>query len=248
MTRQPGRWIMRILVLLLATAALTACNTGYQQINGQWMYVTLDESQGRRENPIAGADAATFERIERSDFARDRSRVYYQGRVLEGADAATFEHLKGNYWKDRNRVYYFSRPLAGADPGSYRLLRADWGRDNRNVFVGADAVDPKDIGTFEVVNDNWARDSLWYYPAQYGRYAPIETLDRATFKILDGVWAKDCCRVYYFNRVVEGADPATFEVINDVRGRDKDYYYLTGFRQRTVQEETELQQRKTQQK
>ena len=77
---------------------------------------------------------------------------------------------------------------------------------------------------------------------------PIETLDRATFKILDGVWAKDCCRVYYFNREVEGADPATFEVINAVRGRDKDYYYLTGFRQRTVQEEADLQQRRTQQK
>jgi hypothetical protein len=240
---RPAGWLARFALLLLALAGLTGCNTGYQQINGEWKYVTLDEGYGRRENPIAGADAASFEKLGRSGFARDRSQVYYQGKPLEGADAATFENLKGSYWRDKDRVYYFDHPIEGADPGSYGLLRSDWARDANNVYVGADPVNPKDLATFEIVNNNWARDSLWYYPAQYARHAPIEVLDRETFQILDGVWAKDCCRVFYFNRIVEGADPATFEVVNDVRGRDKDYYYLMGSRQRTVEEEEALRGR-----
>jgi hypothetical protein len=137
--------------------------------------------------------------------------------------------------------------LDGADPASYRLLRGNWGRDDHNVYVGADPVNPKDLGTFEILNSEWARDSRWYYPAKYGRYIPIQELDRATFQILDAGWAKDCCRVFYYDRIVEGADPATFEVVNDVRGRDKNNYYLTGFQQRTVQEEEELRQRKARQ-
>jgi hypothetical protein len=227
---------------------LTACNVGYQQVDGQWMYVTLDESNGRREAPIEDADATSFERLGRSEFARDRSRVYYRGSVLEGADAGSFEHLKGSYWRDANRVYYFDHPLPGSDPVSYRLLRDDWGRDDHNVYVGADPVNPKDISSFEIINANWARDSQWYYPAQNGRHIPITELDRATFQVLDGGWAKDCCRVYYYDRIVEGADPESFEVVNDFRGRDKNYYYLTGFPQRTVQEEEDLQRRRVQQR
>ena len=61
--------------------------------------------------------------------------------------------------------------------------------------------------------------------------------------MLKGGWAKDRYRVYFHERVVEGADPATFTALNDQRARDDAYYYLTGFRQRTVQEEESLQQR-----
>jgi hypothetical protein len=167
--------------------------------------------------------------------------VYFRGKPLAGADAATFRHLRGPYWQDKHRTYYFDQPLEGSDPATFRFLGGHWTRDARNVYSGADPVNPKDLATFKVIDANWAKDAQWYYPAYYGHHIPIEELDYSTFRILRGGWARDCCRVFYFNRVVEGADPATFEAISNVRGRDRAYYYLMGSRQRTVEEEAELQ-------
>jgi len=234
----------RFAALLLLLLLLAACNAGYQQVNGAWVFVEIDEGRGRTENAILGVDAATFKPFKGSEFAVDRQRVYYRGTPLDGADAASFQHLRASYWADKNRVYYFDDPLPGSDPATFRFLRYFWTRDAHNVYSGADPVNPKDLATFRVIDANWAQDAQWYYPAYYGHHVPIKELDYATFRIIKGGWAKDCCRVYYFDRVVEGADPATFEALNNVRGRDKAYYYLTGSRQRTVQEELELQQRK----
>jgi hypothetical protein len=241
----PKRSFLRRLARLLPLGMallLAGCSVGYQQIEGEWNYVTLDS--GRVENPIPRADTATFKPFRNSEFARDKNLVYFRGLPLEGADAGTFRPLRSPYWTDANRVYYFDKPVPGADPRTFRFLKKSyWTRDDGNVYYGADPVNPKDLASFELVNASWARDELWYYPAQYDSHNPIETLERGTFEILKGGWARDCCRVFYFDRVVDGADPATFEAISDVRGRDQSYYYLTGFRQRTVAQEEALQQR-----
>lgn len=233
----------RFMLLGLLVLVLAGCNAGYQQIDGQWKYVTIDSGYGRRENEIPGVDQATLKPFKGTSFAADKNQVYYEGRPLAGADAATFRQLRSPYWADSKRVYWYKEPIPGADPKSFDYVRGFWTRDANNFYYGADPVNPKDPNTFRVVNANWARDSQWYYPANGNRHIPIKELDYASFQILKAGWAKDCCRVFYFDRVVEGADPASFEVINDVRGRDKAFYYLTGFKQRTVAEEEELKRR-----
>jgi hypothetical protein len=61
--------------------------------------------------PVIGADAPSFEEVRGSySYYRDRWRVYYHDKPIEGADPATFEALpqrhpsKGDAW-DANWIY-----------------------------------------------------------------------------------------------------------------------------------------------
>jgi len=230
-------------IVLISLLFLTACDAGYQQENGRWVFIEYNESAGRVVREIDGADHATFEEI-KVGYARDAQHVFYREKVIEGADPATFEKIAGLYWKDKNSVYYVDHPVPGADPNSFRRIGLGvWWRDNSNAYVGDDPVNPKDLATFKPINNSWAKDSLWYYPVKFNNHNPITELDYATFRILKGGWAKDCCRVFYFDTIVEGADLATFEIVNPFRARDKNWYYLMGTRQRTVAEENALQER-----
>lgn len=230
-------------IMLAILLLLTACDAGYQQENGRWVFITYNESAGRVVKPIDGADMTTFEEI-KGEYARDAQHVFFRGQILSGADPATFERIAGLYWKDKNSVYYVDHPIPGADPRSFRRIGSGpWWRDDANVYVGEDPLNPKDLASFKPINADWAKDALWYYPQKYNNYIPITELDYASFTLLKAGWARDCCRAYYYDTIVEGADLATFEIVNEFRARDQNWYYLMGTRQRTVAEENALQER-----
>lgn len=42
----------------------------------------------------------------------------------------------------------------------------------------------------------------------------VEEVDTASFQILDDIYAKDGKNVYRVGKIIEGADPATFEVLS----------------------------------
>lgn len=234
-------------LILFLTVLLSACDAGYQQEGGRWVFVEYNESAGKVVREIEGADFATFEAINR-EYGRDRARVYHRQYPIEGADPASFKHVGGLFWKDKRTAYYAAKPIPGSDPETFRTLRYSyWSRDKDNVYVGTDPVNPRDIASFRQISEQWARDDVWFYAQNSGKYQPFEELDLATFKILDGAWAKDCCRVFWLGNVVEGADPATFTTINQFRGQDQAWVYLMGTRQRTIEEERELQARRTSQ-
>jgi hypothetical protein len=232
-----------LLLILFLTFLLSACDAGYQEMGGRWVFIEYNESAGKVVREIEGADPATFEPLDR-EYGRDRQRVYHRQYPIEGADPASFEHVGGLFWKDRYSAYYAAQPIPGSDPDSFRTLRYGyWSRDEYNVYVGTDPVNPRDLDSFRQISEQWARDDTWFYAQNYGKYQPFEELDLATFQILQGAWAKDCCRVFWLGNVVEGADPATFTTINQFRGQDKAWTYLMGTRQRTIEEERALQER-----
>ena len=54
-------------------------------------------------------------------------------------------------------------------------------------------------------------------------------IDRKTFKILDYDYSKDKNNVYYYDKVVIGADPKTFKHIEGTRdGKDAKYCFRDG--------------------
>jgi hypothetical protein len=229
--------------IILAALSLAGCGAGYQQENGRWVFIEFNESAGKVVKPIAGVDQHTFEVIN-GQYARDTQRVYYRDNPIEGADPVSFEHVSGLFWKDARQVYYVDQVIPGADPRTFRQLKYTyWARDDRNVYVTTNPVNPRDMKSFKQISQYWAKDDLWYYPQNSGKYLPISELDYDTFQILKGGWAKDCCRVYYTGRVVEGADPSSFYTVNEFRGRDKAWAYLMGTRQRTLEEDLELEKR-----
>lgn len=63
--------------------------------------------------PIANADPRTFT-VLKDGYAKDRTHVWFQGRVVEGADITSFTVSKDGFAKDKYREYE-----DGIDPGAF---------------------------------------------------------------------------------------------------------------------------------
>ena len=116
-------------------------------------------------------------------------------------DAASFEVLSEEYTRDKNKVYY-----KWISPGRFWVVEL-----------------PKaDAATFESVGFNLARDKnhvWWYGTAQRG-------VDAATVMVVNDsfVW-KDTKNVWYQHQQIVGADPKTFEHLQQAFYRDAKRVY-----------------------
>jgi hypothetical protein len=146
--------LKRLLYLFSPLLGLAGCGTGYQQNGHNWVWTTLDESQGRREHLIPMADGPSFRVLQDKNFALDKAYVYYQGRPLRGADPASFTLLRDGYGKDRNHVFLNTEPVVLADPGSFEILAFPYARDRARVFCGNVplALSAEEAPFFQVTN------------------------------------------------------------------------------------------------
>lgn len=163
-----------------------------------------------------------------NEYALDSDSVYYKGSVLSGADSKTFTAIGHYYAKDKNTVYNQGRALEEiSDPQTFRLLgKPDKEIKNWFGFIRAVHEDMDHM-------IDWGCDKNYYY--REGR--KIEGIDYSTFTFLDNgctLYVKDKFHVFYCDRpqsfIVEGADVATFEIINSYRNsaKDKNSYYYEG--------------------
>lgn len=134
---------------------------------------------------MPGVDGETFETLDRDrDYARDKSRVYYKGRVLRGADPKTFRLLTAEYGVDSNRVYWEDRLMDGVQPD--RLQIFSW--------CASDGAS-------------------WWFAGKRDEGRLCSKADATTFRAIDGdgIFGKDKSHVFYKSTLIEGADPGTFE-------------------------------------
>ncbi len=125
-------------------------------------------------------------------------------RSCAGVDAASFEALSVEYTRDKNRVYYKL-----ISPGAY-------------IVEPLPKADPK---TIEVVGFNLARDRAHVY--WYGEILP--DVDAKTLVVInDGFVWKDAKSVWYQQTRVQGADPETFEHLQQGFYRDARRVYWSG--------------------
>jgi hypothetical protein len=195
-----------------------------------------------KASEIAGADAASFKAFD-TTYAKDRSNAYFDGHPIPGANATSFDVLnRGGFAKDRNHVYQLDRPISD-DPSHFELFDdglsrdstavywTDGGvlsddpahfaivanndhylftKDSRTVHVNGNPIADADPATFHVLRGAYARDArrIFYFTD------PVNSADPATFRPLDGPYAGDARRVYWMGKAIGGADPATFRVLN----------------------------------
>ena len=191
---------------------------------------------------MAGADAASFKAFD-TTYAKDRSNAYFDGRPISGADATSFDVLdRSGFAKDRNHVYQLDRPISD-DPGHFELIDGGlskdsaavywtdgsvlsddpahfaivsnndhylYTKDSRTVHVNGNPIADADLATFHVMQGAYAQDArrIFYFTD------PIIDADAASFRPLDGPYAGDARRVYWMGKAIDGADPATFRVLN----------------------------------
>ena len=163
--------------------------------------------------PLADADAATFEVLDRPGFAKDTHRVYQRDRRLSD-DPAHFELLDGGLSKDSTAVYWSDGGVLSDDPAHFAIVsHVDhylFTKDSRTVHVNGNPLNGADPATFDVLQGAYARDDgqVFYFADE------IAGADIATFRAIEGPYAGDASRVYWMGKPIDGAEPATFRVLN----------------------------------
>jgi hypothetical protein len=209
----------------------------------RWGYTIESGQVLHRRTPIP-ADPATFEPLSET-WSRDRSRVYLGGRPLRGADPTTFTVLSRIAARDRHHVYLidFGR-VRDADASTYEVLTPEievddaelcreYSRDRNHVFhkvltIGKlSIVRGADPATFRAVASGFGMDATQVF-CELQR---LPKADPRSWQRLDPVYSKDAARVYHYNKVIEGADAATFGVLPLDRtgwARDARRFYFAG--------------------
>jgi len=219
--------LFRALAILLALLTGGCTNAGYQNANGAVSFITWDEAHGRREHPVAGADPASFQVLDKHGYAKDRSSAYFRWSRMERADPASLVALSSLYAKDRQSVFYEGSMVPGADPSTFVILDAPWSRDGADIYLQNRPIKACDPATFVILEKDWQEDQR----CVYNRGRKLPGADAATFQVLNFWYAKDARTVYYNDtQRLAGADAQTFVIAKpcEICGRDDRRCYRQG--------------------
>ena len=225
------------------------------------IYTTDDEKIKIRAIKNLNIDVASFENIFKEAFYKDKNSVYYvdmtedkqELKKLEGADADTFE--LGIFSKDKNSVFIDKQRLEGVSPKGFEILDNDLNfiKDYKNVFYLDRAEDgitfiPRvqntegvDVATLESVGKSFFKD---YFKDKNNVYIvaserPISTdsintklnfykligANPKTFELIDN-FGRDDKNVYFLDKKLKGIDAKTFEEISFSIVKDKNGLHI----------------------
>ena len=198
-------------------------------------------------------DVASFEDIFGGLNYKDKNAVYYVDenngkvslKILKGADPATFEF--GIISKDKNSVFIGNQKLKGVSSKGFEVLNdsLDFVKDYKNVYYldrESDGITYKvkvldtkgiDIPSLEFLGDSYNK----YYRDKNNIYFLNDKDDKMefeklaganpkTFEIIDDYFARDDKNVYFFNKKVIGVDAKTFEEVGYDIIKDKNGLHI----------------------
>jgi hypothetical protein len=174
---------------------------GYEFVDGEWAFVIT--ARGNRFVHTLGADSESFQVLvtdEETQFARDKHRVWVGMDVVRGADPSSFVPLKGCYGKDKARAYCGNVPFNVTNLDRFEVISI------------------KGFG-HQIPNHE-------YFVFEYGE--PFREFEVSHEKpaILTEGWARDGQFYYYGPGRVEGADYASFQIVDDIIARDKNQEFV----------------------
>jgi hypothetical protein len=195
------------------------------------------ESKGEYKCKLYNIHAQTF-------YAKDKNNVYWEGEIIPDSDGSSFVYL-GNielelkFAKDKNQVYEGKKVLTWAEPETFEIIGSfghlDLIRDKNGVYnaytnekVKHEII--KDLLSFELFSPkaNFAQDSQNIYLFNDGIIKIFDVADKETFELISCLgdrtdcYFKDKNNIYYGDgSIMENVDPATFEIINERFGKDK---------------------------
>lgn len=176
---------------------------------------------------VADADPASFRALD-STYGTDESHVFINGAVLPGADAASFALLdRAGLAMDRDHVYQRDRVISD-DPAHFELLDGELARDRHTVFWSDGSVLSDDPAHFAIVSN---ADHYLYTrdgSTVHVNGNPIQGADPATFHVLQGAYARDERRVFYFDQPVADANLPSFRLFEGPYAADSSRVYWMG--------------------
>lgn len=154
----------------------------FEEVSDPASFVSLPEGERRHQKRV--------------QYAKDANYVYYEGKVIEGADPNTITFLgrpeaqEVLYAKDIHSIYFQGQKVEGSDPESFQFLENGYAHDSKQVY--------QEVET-----------SHGYHKIDL---QTLSGFDGATFELLDENYSKDQSSVYFQNKVVSGADSASFKL------------------------------------
>ena len=151
-------------------------------------------------------------------------------RPVANADVSTFQSLPGAFARDRMKVFFGDKIVEGADPNSFVVIDFLTGRDSKAIYRTTDRCDECDLETFRALGDgHWYVDKNAAYSALNDSWRRISDVDPGAFAVLNKWFAKDRRSVFLNNERVPGADAETFKLAAcgacEVCGEDKNRCY-----------------------
>ena len=167
---------------------LSSCSKGYIIRDGSVYFKDWNESQGRFETKLEGADAESFELLD-DTLAKDREAVY-AGAKRYPMDVGQFEHLGGAYYRSDSDVFYRTAiliRLRRANPGSFQRLKGLYSTDGTHVYYQYHQLEDIDASSLKVTSEYFCMDdrNVWYLD-----YKQRE-IDQASFVDLGEGHARD---------------------------------------------------------
>ncbi|WP_428661125.1 DKNYY domain-containing protein [Runella sp.] len=195
---------------------------------------------------IENADPATFVFLGGS-YSKDKNHGYTRDEIIS-TDAAHFEIVPNPeetptnvtaqgiaYAKDSRYIYKGNFKITNADPATFEFVPMFNGyyvcRDKNYVFWQDNPLEGIDGQSFKRVSEMYFKDKNGVWSISLGRtieWVPVPSADAETFTAVKRFYGRDKNSVFYENRKVEGADPATFEETENYGGKDKTGNYQSG--------------------
>ncbi len=158
------------------------------------------------------------------------------GCLLAGGCMLLFSKKIGYHVEGDSAYYYFvgysdwkqkRKEITGADVTSLKETDSEYTTDDQHAFYRGTLLQKSDASTFRIVDKytSLSRDASNIWSG-----STLVSEDADHYKVLKDFHAKDRFKVYHFGKVLDGADPATFEMLGDVRfvARDKTRAYMRG--------------------
>lgn len=222
--------------ILLVLMTLVSCSVGYKNDGKEVTWHTWNEGSGHTSRHV-DADPKTFEELN-DDYGRDKKHAFYEGDIIKGADGGSFRVLTKSYAADNTHVYVSGELIEKADPATFKVHSYYFAEDANDFYWDGKALNVRDKSTFKILGSSdswethWAKDK---YNGYYLAGGVITDIDYETFhpieaKIPDqsGDYAADKHKVFFRDKEVPGADPATFKEVDFYIGQDKHRAYNKG--------------------
>ena len=104
---------------------------------------------------------------------------------------------------------------------SFAYLQYAFSRDKHNIYLGGELLCANTDG-FKILAPHKALDNQYYYSGN--DTGPI-AIDKDSFQLIDDDYAKDTNQVIARGHIIPGADPASFQRVNQFFNRDKHAIY-----------------------
>lgn len=180
-------------------------------------------------------DIDTFTVLEFAQYAKDKNRVYYLGREVEGADPRTFTAIHQRWGKDKKHVYVDGKPVPGADPRSIAVIDPErhFVKDKNAIYdpYRGRIIPTADPASFKLTGP-YGKDKqqVWLMEGK-ATFTLLPGVKSKNFKLLAPPhYATDGRLVVYMDTVIEGADAGSFKADADwpEYSRDKAHVYYKG--------------------